>query len=577
VFIDLERATWKENPGFDAVVGNPPWGAELDNGERRYFAKHFKSATTPSQDSYALFTEIAVRCSSNAGICSFIVPDTFLRKDDLSSLRQHLFLRTTIYELIETGPVFPEARDTWCLIYRLSKGTASETHKIRHRQIDRFAVSVEDRLTLFANEQWSRDTLVPQSHWETRPNMVVGYLSSVEEQSVITSIERVSRCLGRLSGKFSISRGEEGSKYAMQADADGDFWILFPEHMERFSTEQGIPTLSRILTQTKLVDYYTHPKIWTIRIQKLRWVQRLVASWDGRTDSAGMKTLQLIISTTDNNRDLLCLCSLLCSKLMNYWCTNYLVDDLNQSYLEKLPIRRIAFTTPAGERARLVEEGMDLTLPRPAATPSLSASGEGGGRGVGEVPYAAFLDNPLGRWLDERLSPIHTPDPELVRQHNADPLNQDWQLPEEGPVEQSDVVHDLLAHLAQQMIEMNKQKQTEVKGFLSWLEREIGASLDDLTNKTKLLSYLGDYQKGETHLTLDEVLDILRKNRRKLRVDPGQRAFQERLAREYQASLDRLLPLKGRLAATDRLIDLIVYRLYGLTEEDVAIVEGTCA
>ncbi len=31
----------------------------------------------------------------------------------------------------------------------------------------------------------------------------------------------------------------------------------------------------------------------------------------------------------------------------------------------------------------------------------------------------------------------------------------------------------------------------------------------------------------------------------------------------------------ARLAATDRLIDLIVYRLYRLTEEEVAVVEGT--
>jgi hypothetical protein len=34
------------------------------------------------------------------------------------------------------------------------------------------------------------------------------------------------------------------------------------------------------------------------------------------------------------------------------------------------------------------------------------------------------------------------------------------------------------------------------------------------------------------------------------------------------------MPLKAHLAATDRLIDLIVYRLYGLTEEEIAIVEG---
>jgi hypothetical protein len=38
--------------------------------------------------------------------------------------------------------------------------------------------------------------------------------------------------------------------------------------------------------------------------------------------------------------------------------------------------------------------------------------------------------------------------------------------------------------------------------------------------------------------------------------------------------LNHLLPLKARLAASDRLIDRLVYRLYGLTEEEVARVEG---
>ena len=39
------------------------------------------------------------------------------------------------------------------------------------------------------------------------------------------------------------------------------------------------------------------------------------------------------------------------------------------------------------------------------------------------------------------------------------------------------------------------------------------------------------------------------------------------------ASLAKLLPRKQRLAATDRLIDLLVYRLYGLATEEVGIVE----
>lgn len=193
---------------------------------------------------------------------------------------------------------------------------------------------------------------------------------------------------------------------------------------------------------------------------------------------------------------------------------------------------------------------------------------------VAATPYHAFLASPVGRWLEERLTPQHTPDPDLVRQHNADPLNEDWQLSEEGPVEQSDVVHDLLAHLAEQMIEMNKRKQAEVKSFLQWLEREMGAAVDDLSGKTYLHNYLGDYQKGEERLPLERLLEILRRNRRKLAVAPSGRDFQERLQREYEASLAKLLPLKARLAATDRLIDCIVYRLYGLTEEEVAVVEG---
>lgn len=35
-----------------------------------------------------------------------------------------------------------------------------------------------------------------------------------------------------------------------------------------------------------------------------------------------------------------------------------------------------------------------------------------------------------------------------------------------------------------------------------------------------------------------------------------------------------LEPLKARINATDELIDEIVYRLYGLTEEEIKVVKG---
>jgi hypothetical protein len=143
--------------------------------------------------------------------------------------------------------------------------------------------------------------------------------------------------------------------------------------------------------------------------------------------------------------------------------------------------------------------------------------------------------------------------------------------------EQADIIHDLLAYLAEQMIELNKQKQTEIKGFLTWLARLIGTDIDNLTNKSKIQNYLGDYYKqkqADNHLTLDELIDILKKNKKKLKIDISGRKEQETLAKEYQASLNTLRPIKKQLKQCDWLIDEIVYKLYKLTPEEKAIIEG---
>ncbi len=65
----------------------------------------------------------------------------------------------------------------------------------------------------------------------------------------------------------------------------------------------------------------------------------------------------------------------------------------------------------------------------------------------------------------------------------------------------------------------------------------------------------------------------MRQNRRKLGVNADARDVQEAIKEEFNKSMAKLTPLKAKIAATDRLIDLIVYRLYGLTEEEIAVVE----
>jgi hypothetical protein len=130
----------------------------------------------------------------------------------------------------------------------------------------------------------------------------------------------------------------------------------------------------------------------------------------------------------------------------------------------------------------------------------------------------------------------------------------------------NDTVHDFLAYLAEQMIEMNRAKNEESKGFLKWLEREIGSEIDALTNKTAIKEYYED--------NFDHLLEVLKKNKNKLSIDPSNRNIQELLEKDFSKSMTVLSPLKAKIRETDELIDEIVYKLYRLTDEEIGIVRG---
>ena len=136
---------------------------------------------------------------------------------------------------------------------------------------------------------------------------------------------------------------------------------------------------------------------------------------------------------------------------------------------------------------------------------------------------------------------------------------------EELKAGRNDTVHDVLAYLAEQMIEMNKVKNEEIKGFLKWLEREIRVGIDTLSNKTAIKEY-HDHD-------FEQLLEVLKKNKNKLTIEPSSRKTQELLESHFTRSVSVLEPLKSKIQETDNLIDRIVYKLYGLTDEDIATVE----
>ena len=97
---------------------------------------------------------------------------------------------------------------------------------------------------------------------------------------------------------------------------------------------------------------------------------------------------------------------------------------------------------------------------------------------------------------------------------------------------------------------MNKKKNEEIKGFLKWLEREIGVEIDNLANKTAVKEY------HETDF--NQLLEVLKKSRNKVSIDPSERKIQELLENQFAKSKLILEPLKAKIKATNELIDEIV-------------------
>jgi hypothetical protein len=149
----------------------------------------------------------------------------------------------------------------------------------------------------------------------------------------------------------------------------------------------------------------------------------------------------------------------------------------------------------------------------------------------------------------------------------------------------SDTLHDLLAHLAEQMIALNQQKQAALEAF--WLD------LEGVTDPKPfaILRHKGKHQASlhknvpatrpfvseasRSTITLDATLgwheDAFKGMVKEL---VGSISGLSKLVQVYRDHAPSVTALNQRLTTTDHLIDQIVYQLYNLTPAEIAIVEG---
>lgn len=122
--------------GFDVVIGNPPYGASFSPPETEYFLEKYKLQDY-QLDSYFIFIEKSLEILKQKGLLGFIIPNTWLLNLKSAKIRQHLFSKTEIANIVHYQiPVFTQAVvDTEIMVFRNTK--PSKTHEINVEIYDR--------------------------------------------------------------------------------------------------------------------------------------------------------------------------------------------------------------------------------------------------------------------------------------------------------------------------------------------------------------------------------------------------------------------------------------------------------
>ncbi|OLZ41516.1 restriction endonuclease [Natrinema saccharevitans] len=345
------------DPGFDAVVGNPPWvatagradiSASLESALRSYLADAF--VTTENQfDLYVACYERAVRLSKD-GRVGFVVPDSILTREGNAPIREFLLTNAPPSTIVRLGAAFDGVETGAALV--VSGGDRSGDATVRCADAtdggDLDALSYESiPVSVFESQDAARFRIYLDA--ETRR-----VLSSLEERPALESF-------------IEISRGEEiGKRADSLADSPGtDRRPIAPgAAIRRYGLDADELRYIDPADVAKAQRQYASPKLLLRQTG-----DALVAAYDA-DDLATIKSVYNVRLESGSAAELKHLLGVLHSSVLAFYhhykhaAYRAVFPQLNQSTVESLPVPMADAPDPALVAA--VDERRSLTAERSA-------------------------------------------------------------------------------------------------------------------------------------------------------------------------------------------------------------------
>lgn len=153
--------------GFDVVIGNPPYGANFNDIEKKYCKDFFSSIHIRTPESFNYFWGLTSLISKQKGLCNFIVPSSFLSQIEFEKTRKLILESFELYIIINLGDeVFDEVATPTCIVGYTKQKPNKQSIYLDLTRIDR---------TLLASSLDSANTFVDTSSFLTNDSFSFVY------------------------------------------------------------------------------------------------------------------------------------------------------------------------------------------------------------------------------------------------------------------------------------------------------------------------------------------------------------------------------------------------------------------
>ncbi|MBM3238426.1 hypothetical protein FJZ31_19205 [Candidatus Poribacteria bacterium] len=563
----------RQNPGFDAVIGNPPYVMLQNLPDERELFNYTASVYRVAQykiDTYHLFIESAFILVHVDGFFSYITPNTFLKNKFSRKLRE-LLLKENSLERIVLIPeqVFPEASvDTAVSVVK--KGLR-ENHLVKFKNLD---ASLREIVHITEYDE------LPQSKFLASDELSIDLVPQSQLTNCFDKAFQDAVALKELGDAYFGIQTFDRKKFVSTMAKNADWKkTLDGTHINRYEilpANEYVYFAPEAIKSGGNATVYESPKIIVRQIGEFP-----IAAFDNTRYYCLNTTYN--ITLRESFESIKYVLSVINSTFISaYW--RYKFFDYKETFpkikkapLLNIPIRRIFFTTPQDEREQQVAElksfyesgdynsiltCIDELLPKDAdgSFPAFARS-----ISVKDAIAKGYMTE-----QDAENSVLKEDSPSGYDENG-------------NPLEKSDVVHDFLAFLAEQMTEMNKTRCEQIKRFWTDLEGitdadtfaklQKGKQEKSLALKKPLHQFVNP--ESASNKRLEDALEWTEEAFKEfIKILAGRTPNLSDFLDLYRKYAPAVQTFAQRIQATDELIDGIVYLLYGLAEEEIAVVEG---